>query len=129
MVFQRLSGLHHHLLRLLLLLLLPILFLQLLLLLPILFLLQGCPAFTSLYRTADGSCNNPERPLWGSAFVPFLRFLPPDYRCLTAPRVCPLLISWLTYEGSPASSRTRRASLSAGTGGNWHQTSTGVLTF
>ena len=39
-----------------------------------------CPPFTALFRTADGSCNNPFNPRWGAAFMPFLRFLPPDYR-------------------------------------------------
>jgi len=40
---------------------------------------EVCPPFTSLFRTADGSCNNPFNPRWGAAFMPFLRFLPPDY--------------------------------------------------
>jgi hypothetical protein len=31
------------------------------------------------FRSADGTCNNLEQPQWGSSFMPFLRFLPPDY--------------------------------------------------
>ena len=30
-------------------------------------------------RTADGTCNNLQRPLWGSAFQPFKRYLRPRY--------------------------------------------------
>ena len=32
-----------------------------------------------MYRTPDGTCNNVKHPTWGSSFMPFLRFLPPDY--------------------------------------------------
>ena len=38
-----------------------------------------CKGLDLLYRTADGSCNNLRNPTWGSAFMAFLRFLPPDY--------------------------------------------------
>merc|ERR1719367_949496 len=38
-----------------------------------------CKGLDLLYRTADGSCNNLKNPAWGSAFMAFLRFLPPDY--------------------------------------------------
>ena len=38
-----------------------------------------CKGLDLLYRTADGSCNNLKTPAWGSAFMAFLRFLPPDY--------------------------------------------------
>ena len=31
------------------------------------------------YRTADGSCNNLQHPIWGKSFIPLARFLPPDY--------------------------------------------------
>jgi hypothetical protein len=34
---------------------------------------------TYIFRSADGTCNNLEHPDWGSSFMPFLRFLPPDY--------------------------------------------------
>ena len=44
------------------------------------FLWQGCSGFASVFRTPDGTCNNLANPAWGSAFMPFLRFLPPDYR-------------------------------------------------
>jgi hypothetical protein len=41
---------------------------------------QGlCKGIDLLFRSADGSCNNMRNPEWGSAFMPFLRFLPPDY--------------------------------------------------
>jgi hypothetical protein len=39
-----------------------------------------CSGFASMFRTPDGTCNNVEAPSWGAAFMPFLRFLPPDYR-------------------------------------------------
>ena len=39
-----------------------------------------CSGFAAMFRTPDGSCNNLESPGWGAAFMPFLRFLPPDYR-------------------------------------------------
>ncbi|KAL7637821.1 UNVERIFIED_CONTAM: hypothetical protein RMT77_011433 [Armadillidium vulgare] len=39
----------------------------------------SCPAYSVMYRTLDGTCNNLEQPEWGSAFRPFSRFLPPDY--------------------------------------------------
>ena len=42
-----------------------------------------CSGFAAMFRTPDGSCNNFEHPSWGSAFMPFLRFLPPDYRYTT----------------------------------------------
>ena len=38
-----------------------------------------CKGLDLLYRSADGSCNNLNNPSWGSSFMPFLRFLPPDY--------------------------------------------------
>lgn len=38
-----------------------------------------CPAFSALYRTADGTCNNLKRPEWGASFRPFQRFLPAEY--------------------------------------------------
>jgi hypothetical protein len=40
----------------------------------------GCSGFAALFRTPDGTCNNFKHPNWGSSFMPFLRFLPPDYR-------------------------------------------------
>uniref|UniRef100_A0A0L8HBF3 Uncharacterized protein n=1 Tax=Octopus bimaculoides TaxID=37653 RepID=A0A0L8HBF3_OCTBM len=33
----------------------------------------------SLYRTADGSCNNLENPYWGKGITPFNRFQTPEY--------------------------------------------------
>jgi len=36
-----------------------------------------CP--TGKYRTSDGTCNNLENPLWGSANTPFVRYLDADY--------------------------------------------------
>ena len=33
----------------------------------------------SKYRTADGSCNNPQRPLWAKSNTGFSRLVPPDY--------------------------------------------------
>ena len=38
-----------------------------------------CVGLDLIYRSADGSCNNMNHLEWGSAFLPFLRFLPPDY--------------------------------------------------
>ena len=38
-----------------------------------------CSGFAAIFRTPDGTCNNLESPSWGAAFMPFLRFLPPDY--------------------------------------------------
>jgi hypothetical protein len=40
----------------------------------------ACSGFAALFRTPDGTCNNFQHPNWGSSFMPFLRFLPPDYR-------------------------------------------------
>lgn len=34
---------------------------------------------TSKYRTADGSCNNLQHPLWGKSLTPFERFIPSLY--------------------------------------------------
>ena len=41
---------------------------------------RPCPAYSVMYRTLDGSCNNVDHPEWGAALRPFARFLPPDYR-------------------------------------------------
>ena len=41
---------------------------------------EQCSGFSAMFRTPDGSCNNFEHPSWGASFMPFLRFLPPDYR-------------------------------------------------
>lgn len=38
-----------------------------------------CSPATKRYRTHDGTCNNDRRPRWGSAQMPYHRFLPPDY--------------------------------------------------
>ena len=38
-----------------------------------------CKGLDLLYRTPDGTCNNLKHTSWGSSFMPFLRFLPPDY--------------------------------------------------
>jgi len=40
---------------------------------------EECSGFSAMYRTPDGTCNNFDHPSWGSSFMPFLRFLPPDY--------------------------------------------------
>ncbi|KAF2360023.1 hypothetical protein FHG87_009222 [Trinorchestia longiramus] len=40
---------------------------------------RPCPAYSVMYRTLDGSCNNADHPEWGAALRPFARFLPPDY--------------------------------------------------
>ncbi|XP_063858691.1 LOW QUALITY PROTEIN: peroxidase-like [Scylla paramamosain] len=40
---------------------------------------ESCPVYSLLFRTMDGTCNNPDNPEWGAAFRPFARFLPPDY--------------------------------------------------
>lgn len=39
----------------------------------------SCPAYSKVYRTADGSCNNQKHPDWGSAMQPYIRYLPPVY--------------------------------------------------
>ncbi|XP_076048302.1 peroxidasin homolog [Oratosquilla oratoria] len=39
----------------------------------------NCPAYSVIYRTLDGTCNNPKKSEWGAAYRPFARFLPPDY--------------------------------------------------
>lgn len=39
----------------------------------------SCPAYSVMYRTMDGTCNNIDMPEWGAAYRPFARFLPPDY--------------------------------------------------
>lgn len=38
-----------------------------------------CVAATKRYRTHDGTCNNFRKPRWGSAHMPFHRFIPPEY--------------------------------------------------
>lgn len=38
-----------------------------------------CPFVTKKYRNYDGTCNNAKRLRWGSAQMPFNRFLPPEY--------------------------------------------------
>lgn len=38
-----------------------------------------CLPATRRYRTHDGTCNNFRRPRWGSAQLPFYRFLAPEY--------------------------------------------------
>lgn len=38
-----------------------------------------CPAAARRYRTHDGTCNNLRKPRWGSAQMPFNRFLGPAY--------------------------------------------------
>ncbi len=45
----------------------------------------------SRFRTADGSCNNLEHPLWGKSFEPMGRFLPAVYgdsECLQLKKNC-----------------------------------------
>ncbi|XP_033215658.1 uncharacterized protein LOC117172036 [Belonocnema kinseyi] len=39
-----------------------------------------CPPASLRYRTADGSCNNPQKLWWGSAMSTMQRFLPPVYQ-------------------------------------------------
>ena len=41
---------------------------------------NSCSGFSLLFRTPSGQCNNLKQASWGSSFIPFLRFLPPDYR-------------------------------------------------
>lgn len=38
-----------------------------------------CLPATRRYRTHDGTCNNQRRTRWGSAHLPFHRFLSPEY--------------------------------------------------
>ncbi|XP_040568625.2 LOW QUALITY PROTEIN: salivary peroxidase/catechol oxidase [Lepeophtheirus salmonis] len=38
-----------------------------------------CEKQTQIYRSVSGICNNLDHPSWGSAFMPFYRFLPADY--------------------------------------------------
>lgn len=38
-----------------------------------------CLPASQRYRTHDGTCNNARNPRWGSAQMPFHRFLAPDY--------------------------------------------------
>ncbi|BFF91916.1 uncharacterized protein DMAD_10081 [Drosophila madeirensis] len=38
-----------------------------------------CMPASERYRTHDGTCNNKRRPRWGTAQMPFNRFLPPEY--------------------------------------------------
>ncbi|CAK1546926.1 unnamed protein product [Leptosia nina] len=38
-----------------------------------------CPPASKRYRTHDGTCNNVNRPRWGSTMTPVQRFLPPVY--------------------------------------------------
>ncbi|XP_063533682.1 peroxidasin homolog [Cydia strobilella] len=38
-----------------------------------------CPPASKRYRTHDGTCNNVNRPRWGSTMTPVQRFLPPSY--------------------------------------------------
>lgn len=37
------------------------------------------PCTVERYRTYTGHCNNLKNPSWGSAFTPFVRYLPPVY--------------------------------------------------
>ncbi|CAH0578980.1 unnamed protein product [Chrysodeixis includens] len=47
-----------------------------------------CPPASKRYRTHDGTCNNFNRPRWGSTMTPVQRFLPPSYSDgLQAPRI------------------------------------------
>lgn len=39
----------------------------------------SCPPATRRYRTIDGTCNNARKNRWGSAQMPFHRFLPPAF--------------------------------------------------
>ena len=57
----------------------------------------ACSGFAALFRTPDGTCNNFKHPNWGSSFMPFLRFLPPDDRYTWAS--CPLTTG---IQGLPA---------------------------
>lgn len=41
--------------------------------------LPRCPPASQRYRTHDGTCNNGRMPRWGSAQMPFHRFLAPEY--------------------------------------------------
>lgn len=41
--------------------------------------LPQCVPATKRYRTHDGTCNNFRKPRWGSAHMPFHRFLSPEY--------------------------------------------------
>ncbi|XP_059059123.1 uncharacterized protein LOC131852476 [Achroia grisella] len=46
-----------------------------------------CPPASKRYRTHDGTCNNLNRPRWGSTMTPVQRFLAPSYSdSLQAPR-------------------------------------------
>lgn len=38
-----------------------------------------CTPASRRYRTHDGTCNNARKPRWGSAQMPFHRFLAPEY--------------------------------------------------
>lgn len=38
-----------------------------------------CMPASERYRTHDGTCNNKRRLRWGSAQMPFNRYLPPEY--------------------------------------------------
>lgn len=39
----------------------------------------SCPPVTRRYRTHDGTCNNARKGRWGSAHMPFNRFMAPAY--------------------------------------------------
>ncbi|XP_041978631.1 chorion peroxidase-like [Aricia agestis] len=46
-----------------------------------------CPPASKRYRTHDGTCNNLNRPRWGSTMTPVQRFIPPVYSdSIQAPR-------------------------------------------